>query len=251
MANRLQVRHGSTSPTNSDLLPYELGWDGNDLYINNNGTIKNVAEHIASGYLPLTGGTLTGNLNMGTTSIVNGAKISWYSKHNNDNTSRLIWAGYANGANTFYLYDFTNQNGIIQSTAAGSTTFYGNATSATKATQDGNGDTISSTYLKLTGGTLSGDLTITAAGAVKFITNNTSQSHQVNFGVGADGTGGIWDATNSKWVVSSDTSGKVVLNGGANQIITKGTVGTRSVYVTTSASVPSGAVAGDIVLVKV
>jgi hypothetical protein len=69
-------------------LPYELGWDGNDLYINNNGTIKNVAEHIASGYLPLTGGTLTGNLNMGTTSMVNGAQIIWHSKHNNDNTSR-------------------------------------------------------------------------------------------------------------------------------------------------------------------
>lgn len=39
------------------------------------------------------------------------------------------------------------------------TTFNGNATSATKATQDGNGATISSTYLKLSGGTLTGVLT--------------------------------------------------------------------------------------------
>ena len=32
----------------------------------------------------------------------------------------------------------------------------GNATSATKATQDGNGATIASTYLKLSGGTMTG-----------------------------------------------------------------------------------------------
>lgn len=248
MANRLQVRHGSTSPTNSDLLPYELGWDGNDLYINNNGTIKNVAEHIASGYLPLTGGILTGNLNMGTTSMVNGAKIVWYSKHNSGDTSRQIWAGYANGANTFYLYDSTNQNGIISSTATGSTTFYGNATSATKATQDGNGNTISSTYLKLSGGS---DLTITKAGEVNIYINNTAQGHNISLCAGTSGKGGIYDNTNSKWIVYAESNGAVVLNGGASQIITKGTVATRNVYVTTSASVPSGAVAGDIVLVKV
>lgn len=251
MANRLQIRHGSTSPTSSDLLSYELGWDGNDLYINNNGTIKNVAEHIASGYLPLTGGTLTGNLNMGTTSMVNGAKIVWYSKHNNDSTSRQIWAGYANDANTFYLYDSTNQSGIIQSTAAGSTAFYGNATSATKATQDGNGDTISSTYLKLSGGTMSGNLTITKAGEVNIYANNTVQGHNISLCAGTSGKGGIYDNTNSKWIVYAESNGTVVLNGGAQQIITKGTVGTRSVYVTTTSSVPSGAVAGDIVLVKV
>lgn len=37
--------------------------------------------------------------------------------------------------------------------------FIGNASSATKATQDGDGNTIASTYLKLTGGTLTGALT--------------------------------------------------------------------------------------------
>lgn len=251
MANRLQLRHGSTAPTTSNLLSYELGWDGTHhaLYINNNGTIKKVGGEGL--FLPLTGGTLTGNLNMGTTSMVNGAKIFWYSKHNNDNTSRQIWAGYANDANTFYLYDYTNQKGIIQSTAAGNTTFYGNATSATKATQDGNGDTISSTYLKLTGGTLSGDLTITKAGEVNIYANNTTQGHNISLCAGTSGKGGIYDNTNSKWIVYAESNGAVVLNGGANQIITKGTVGTRNVYVTTSASVPSGAVAGDIVLVKV
>lgn len=37
-------------------------------------------------------------------------------------------------------------------------TLSGNASSATKATQDGDGNTISSTYLKLSGGTLTGDI---------------------------------------------------------------------------------------------
>lgn len=39
MANRLQIRHGTNAPENGDLLPNELGWGNNALYIgglNNN-----------------------------------------------------------------------------------------------------------------------------------------------------------------------------------------------------------------------
>lgn len=35
MANRIQIRHGSSTPTVNDLLPFELGWDGDSLYIHN------------------------------------------------------------------------------------------------------------------------------------------------------------------------------------------------------------------------
>lgn len=35
MANRIQIRHGSNTPTTNDLLPFELGWDGDSLYIHN------------------------------------------------------------------------------------------------------------------------------------------------------------------------------------------------------------------------
>lgn len=38
MANRIQLRHGNSIPTTSNLLPYELGWDGSTLYINNGAT---------------------------------------------------------------------------------------------------------------------------------------------------------------------------------------------------------------------
>lgn len=244
MANRLQLRHGSTAPTTSNLLSYELGWDGTHhiLYINNNGTIKKVGGE--GSFLPLTGGTLSGNI---TISRAAQAEIIL----NNTNKSHSISLSVNNTTGYGGIYDNTNSKWIVYSQTDGTVILNGNANSATKATQDGNGDTISSTYLKLTGGTMSGNLTITKAGEVNIYANNTTQGHNISLCAGGSGKGGIYDNTNSKWIVYAESGGTVVLNGGANQIITKGTVGTRNVYVTTSASVPSGAVAGDIVLVKV
>lgn len=244
MANRLQLRHGSTAPTTSNLLSYELGWDGTHhiLYINNNGTIKKVGGE--GSFLPLTGGTLSGNV---TISRAAQAEIIL----NNTNKSHSISLSVNNTTGYGGIYDNTNSKWIVYSQTDGTVILNGNANSATKATQDGNGDTISSTYLKLSGGTMSGNLTITKAGEVNIYANNTTQGHNISLCAGGSGKGGVYDNTNSKWIVYAESGGTVVLNGGANQIITKGTVGTRSVYVTTSASVPSGAVAGDIVLVKV
>lgn len=56
MANRIKIRRGSGNP-GDNLLPYELGWDTTNkaLYINDGGTSKITA-------LPLTGGTMSGNL---------------------------------------------------------------------------------------------------------------------------------------------------------------------------------------------
>lgn len=69
MANRFTIRHGSTVPkAETNLLPYELGWNGTSLYINNNQTSGTDAlviggAGLVSGYLPLTGGTITGAIN--------------------------------------------------------------------------------------------------------------------------------------------------------------------------------------------
>ena len=66
---------------------------------------------------------------------------------------------------------------------------------------------------------LSSNLTIkkTTANDTAFIVNNTNKSHQVSFEIGgSSGNGGIYDNTNSKWVVYSTTSGSVILNGNAN-----------------------------------
>ena len=50
MANTIQIKHGSSAPTPSNLAPFELGYvkDG-ELYINNNGTIQQLTGLAASG----------------------------------------------------------------------------------------------------------------------------------------------------------------------------------------------------------
>jgi len=73
--------------------------------------------------------------------------------------------GYANGANTWYFWDTTNNAPIIVSnnTGLGGTRFAGNAdtaTTATNATNDSDGNSIKNTYLKLSGGTMTGNLVL-------------------------------------------------------------------------------------------
>lgn len=73
MANRIQIRHGTNAPQNGELLPYELGWGNGALYIGGINTILPInitgnaandgnGNNISNTYLPLSGGTLSGNL---------------------------------------------------------------------------------------------------------------------------------------------------------------------------------------------
>lgn len=50
MSNTIQIKHGSSVPTTSNLAPFELGYvkDG-ELYINNDGTIQQLTGLAASG----------------------------------------------------------------------------------------------------------------------------------------------------------------------------------------------------------
>ncbi len=68
----------------------------------------------------------------------------------------MVGTGNANHG----VYSITASKWLIVSDASGNVTVNGNASSATKATQDGNGNTITSTYLKLSGGTLTGALSV-------------------------------------------------------------------------------------------
>lgn len=70
-------------------------------------------------------------------------------------------------------------------------------------------------FLPLTGGTLSDSLAVKKAGEVNIFAYNTSQNHNISLCAGGSGRGGIYDYTHSKWVVYSDISGNVVLNGNA------------------------------------
>lgn len=133
--NRLKIRHGTGTPSTSNLLPYELGWNGEGLYINNAATILKLFgstmsfDDITTGnlvvtgsasftnipmaptapsgtnntqlattafvtaaingqsldYLPLTGGTLSGDL------IIDGATLKFY----NDSPFRIKYGSIA------------------------------------------------------------------------------------------------------------------------------------------------------------
>ncbi len=67
MANRITIRQGTQAPQTGDLLPYELGWDSTNgiLYIGasgNNSPIPVGIQNVNSIFLPLAGGTITGNI---------------------------------------------------------------------------------------------------------------------------------------------------------------------------------------------
>ena len=133
--NRIKIRHGTGTPTTNNLLSYELGWNGEALFINNNGLIKklfgdsqsftdlSIGNLIVTGgtsftniptaptapsgtnntqlattafvtaaineqnldYLPLTGGTLSGDL------IIDGATLKFY----NDSPFRIKYGSIA------------------------------------------------------------------------------------------------------------------------------------------------------------
>ena len=50
MSNTIQIKHGSSAPTTSNLAPFELGYvKGGALYINNDGTIQQLTGLTATG----------------------------------------------------------------------------------------------------------------------------------------------------------------------------------------------------------
>lgn len=50
MANTIQIKHGSSAPTTSNLAPFELGYvKGGALYINNDGTIQQLTGLASTG----------------------------------------------------------------------------------------------------------------------------------------------------------------------------------------------------------
>lgn len=82
-----------------------------------------------------------------------------YNGNTADYTSRII--ENASGQLAINGVTITSGKVVTATTFVGS--LNGNATSATKATQDGNGNVIAGTYLPLSGGTLTGNLTVGSA----------------------------------------------------------------------------------------
>lgn len=93
---------------------------------------------------------------------------SWY---------RFIFAEGNSGVGSSTQPVYVNSSGVVTAiTGDLENNITGNAATATKATQDGNGNVITSTYLPLAGGTLTGALTGTTISVSSYINANSGSS---------------------------------------------------------------------------
>lgn len=65
------------------------------------------------------------------------------------------------------------------------------------------------------GGSVSGSLSIPTTEAANRFLRTYNNKQDLAFGVWADGTAGIWDYKNNKWLIQSDASHNITLNGSA------------------------------------
>lgn len=145
-----------------------------------------------TGTIALTSGDITGNAATATTAtssyhprLVSNNEIRFHIDSKPSNTINL-YIGYKWSDGTFdekiNRYIFYNGNATLAEVQA--STFYGalsgNATSATKATNDSDGNAINSTYLKLSGGTMTGAITLPINKA-SLIYQSTSSSYGAGF----------------------------------------------------------------------
>ena len=108
---------------------------------------------ITSTYLKLSGGIMTGNLDIG---------------NDTDTVARVLYIQnkshlgslQVNSAGTLGIYSHTNNKWLLNCTSAGVVSLNGNAATATKATQDGSGNTITSTYMTQSVGQIKAGQTI-------------------------------------------------------------------------------------------
>lgn len=137
-----------------------------------------------------------------------------------------------------YSYD-CYQNATFPANVT-ATNFIGNATTATKASQDGDGNTISSTYLKLIGGTMSGTITTVkdSKPAIDFRGQHNSYGATLNY----DTAGNEALAVNlqqgvTSFMVNSGTNGKTWTSSGKYSTVTP-TLQVKGKYVSINKFIP-------------
>lgn len=157
-----------------------------------------------------------------------------------NNTNGIYWRQIRNGTNYgwYTLLDSNNYTSYTvkkDGTGASGTwgiSISGNAATATKATQDGNGATISSTYLKLSGGTMSGRLTLNTS-----VTDHADPMTQILCincnGVPSGTTLTDKNAPGIGFHIGNNSWGSLILNGGNFKFINNNATGYMPVYAST------------------
>lgn len=124
----------------------------------------------------------------------------------------------------------------------------GSASTATKATQDGSGNTITSTYVKKSGDTLSGNLWVkTASGegnlGVNHSTDGSGSKKLYLWGNVTSGTRGLYDST--KGYVIQVTDSTTTFTGSLSGNATSATSATSATYATSATSAVKATQDGD------
>lgn len=98
----------------------------------------------------------------------------------------------------------------------------GNAATATKATGDSDGNTINTTYAKLSGAAFTGNIAITKAGDAYVYSKNSSTGNTVYLDSGSGANHGIYSGgyyngsshvASGKWLIYRNDAGNVIVNG--------------------------------------
>ena len=153
MANRIQIRHGSSTPTTTNLLPYELGWDGDSLYINNGKSTQSVVCIGGTGF------SIAANKITGTLSVAHGGTGLTTSTNVN-----AIITGNSTTATSAFTTIRTNNGALYATSQDGAATF-----GTLPVAQGGTGTTsFTANSLIISGSTTTSALTTRA------ITNNSS-----------------------------------------------------------------------------
>lgn len=159
-----------------------------------------------SGYIT-SSASITGNAKTATTletaRTINGTSFNGSQNITTANwgTARNITISDSDGTNSGTAVSVNGSAAVtLKLPATIKATLSGNASSATKATQDGSGNTITSTYLKLTGGTVSGPITTSQTSSTWI--NSANGKSAINL-TGTGYTG---------WIAGTSKTGKLVIS---------------------------------------
>lgn len=193
-AGECGIEVNNTQTTNPNRVAFIVGGSGNGgIYSRKHE--KWIVYSDANGNVVLNGNATTATtstyaynlLAYSDNEVTIGANNSTAGASTNDN----VWFNYrdiqngstSNNATKLVHYHFGNRKGAVTGVQVHADTFVGNATTATKATQDGDGNTIASTYLKLSGGTMTGAINLPRDKmSINFRPDNTSYCSGLVYG---------------------------------------------------------------------